>query len=340
MFKRLYKQPIPSFPSFVLKNTLYNGQLFNWIETSRNTHVGVIRDHVVELCEDSNSGDIDFRCISTHSSCDKEVITLLNELFQLNVSLETLYETWIGNLNDDTNINDIQSKVILSTINGIRLVQQEPLECLFSFITSSNNNIGRIDKLLYSLRETFGSKIAIDQEIWTSSFLQDEKMSVRSFYSFPTCEALAETTEEKLRSLGFGYRAKFIHSSAKKIMELGGSTWLNNLRSNPDMEFVQSELEQLPGIGKKVADCIALFSLQKGDAIPVDTHVWHIACRWDPTLLKSKSLTPSIYKRVGDLFRSKLNAISAFAILIPKRNIAPVKIINDLPLLYAFISQS
>jgi N-glycosylase/DNA lyase len=79
------------------------------------------------------------------------------------------------------------------------------------------------------------------------------------------------------------------------------------------MEQVQSELEKLPGIGKKVADCIALFSLRQGEAIPVDTHVWHIACRWDPSLLKSKSLTPSIYKRVGDLFREKLKIEAGWA---------------------------
>jgi N-glycosylase/DNA lyase len=32
----------------------------------------------------------------------------------------------------------------------------------------------------------------------------------------------------------------------------------------------------LPGVGPKVAACIALFSLDQNHAIPVDTHVWKV----------------------------------------------------------------
>ena len=40
---------------------------------------------------------------------------------------------------------------------------------------------------------------------------------------------------------------------------------------------------------EKVADCVALFSLDQSEIIPVDTHVWRIACRdLDPTLLEAK----------------------------------------------------
>lgn len=39
----------------------------------------------------------------------------------------------------------------------------------------------------------------------------------------------------------------------------------------------------------KVADCVALFSLDRKDIIPVDTHVWQIACRdFDQTLSLEK----------------------------------------------------
>ena len=55
----------------------------------------------------------------------------------------------------------------------------------------------------------------------------------------------------------------------------------------------------MPGVGKKVADCVALFSLDQVEAIPVDTHVWDIALRdYDPSLsLKgAKSITPAVYE--------------------------------------------
>ena len=42
---------------------------------------------------------------------------------------------------------------------------------------------------------------------------------------------------------------------------------------------VQEALLGFAGVGRKVADCVALFSLDQADAIPVDTHVWQIALR-------------------------------------------------------------
>lgn len=43
---------------------------------------------------------------------------------------------------------------------------------------------------------------------------------------------------------------------------------------------MQDALVEMHGVGAKVADCVALFSLDQLDAIPVDTHVWQ-ACRHD-----------------------------------------------------------
>jgi hypothetical protein len=68
------------------------------------------------------------------------------------------------------------------------------------------------------------------------------------------------------------------------------------------------------GVGRKVADCVALFSLDKHDVIPVDTHVWTIACRdFDTSLASAKSLTPAVYERVGDLFRSRYGPYAGWA---------------------------
>ena len=72
--------------------------------------------------------------------------------------------------------------------------------------------------------------------------------------------------------------------------------------------YVQSQLMLMPGVGRKVADCVALFSLNQVESIPVDTHVWDIALRdYDPSLsLKgAKSITPIVYEEVGEVFRSR-----------------------------------
>ena len=135
-----------------------------------------------------------------------------------------------------------------------------------------------------------------------------------AFYSFPTVEALADASvEQKLRNLGFGYRAKYIQKTADVIVNrLGGITWIQALRSLP-YEHAHAELQQLAGIGAKVADCICLMALDQPSAIPVDTHVWQIACR-DYGLAKSgKSLTPRLYKKVGDHFRSLFGEYAGWA---------------------------
>lgn len=51
---------------------------------------------------------------------------------------------------------------------------------------------------------------------------------------------------------------------------------------------------QLHGACLQVAACIALFSLDKSEAIPVDTHVWQLATRYYCPHLAEKTLTPRV----------------------------------------------
>jgi len=153
-----------------------------------------------------------------------------------------------------------------------------------------------------------------------------------------------------------GYRAKFIKGTAELVAgKPGGAQWLMGLRAmahapqegqqggdgvkieglKDGLEeeeekgddggatglassrlAVQALLCECPGIGRKVADCVALFALDQTESIPVDTHVWDICCRdYDPTgaLRAAKSLTPTVYERVGDAFRSRFGAKAGWA---------------------------
>jgi N-glycosylase/DNA lyase len=56
------------------------------------------------------------------------------------------------------------------------------------------------------------------------------------YYSFPTLESLhCADCESKLRSLGFGYRAKYIDRCIRQILDHGGRLWLDSLR---DLEYL------------------------------------------------------------------------------------------------------
>jgi N-glycosylase/DNA lyase len=70
----------------------------------------------------------------------------------------------------------------------------------------------------------------------------------------------------------------------------------------------------------------------------VDVHVQHIASRdYDPTVLgQAKSLTPTIYKRVGDLFRDRFeyagwaHSLLFVAELPSFRNVLPVDVVEEM----------
>lgn len=55
----------------------------------------------------------------------------------------------------------------------------------------------------------------------------------------------------------------------------GGERWLLSLRQSAYSQ-ASTELCTLPGVGPKVAACVCLFSLDKHEAVPVDTHVWQV----------------------------------------------------------------
>lgn len=133
------------------------------------------------------------------------------------------------------------------------------------------------------------------------------------YYCFPSIHKLAQPgVEAKLRDLGFGYRAKYIEESAKKILQLGGEEWLISLRTLEYAEAKQN-LIQLSGIGPKVADCILLMSLDQASSIPVDTHVFQIAQRYLPHLKNNKTVTAKVYAEIGDYFRNLYGPYAGWA---------------------------
>ncbi|KAJ3340776.1 8-oxoguanine glycosylase ogg1 [Gonapodya sp. JEL0774] len=101
------------------------------------------------------------------------------------------------------------------------------------------------------------------------------------FHEFPTISQLASALdlEPRLRDLGFGYRAKYVaETCAKLASHKDPESYLLSLRTSSYSDTIAALLE-FPGVGPKVADCVALMSLDKAEAVPVDRHVWQIALR-------------------------------------------------------------
>lgn len=136
---------------------------------------------------------------------------------------------------------------------GIRILNQDTEETLFSFIVSQNNNIPRIKSIIEKLCNALGEEREFFSEI---------------YHAFPTAEIMAEQDIDFFYSIGLGYRAPYIKKLAQDIVS--GTVDINKMSNLPTIQLKKT-LVQLYGVGSKVADCVILFGFHHTDAFPVDT---------------------------------------------------------------------
>lgn len=137
--------------------------------------------------------------------------------------------------------------------SGLRLLNQDPEEMIFSFIISQNNNIPRIKKIINAICTELG---------------EEREFMGEKYFTFPTTAKMAEKDAAFYKSLGAGYRDKFLAETACRITKDG----IEHLKSLPS-EALRKALLTYKGIGGKVADCISLFGFKKTDSFPVDTWI-------------------------------------------------------------------
>ena len=134
---------------------------------------------------------------------------------------------------------------------GIRLLAQDPFEMVISFIISANNNIPRIKGIINRICAAVG-----DKHDWG--------------FAFPSPEQLCSLSESDFKSLGAGYRASYLYSAARML----SGDFINAVAAADTREAMRLLLT-IKGVGKKVADCIMLFGLGRGDTFPVDIWMQH-----------------------------------------------------------------
>ncbi|MBN9692106.1 MAG: DNA-3-methyladenine glycosylase 2 family protein [Verrucomicrobia bacterium] len=139
---------------------------------------------------------------------------------------------------------------------GLRLLRQDPWECLASFILSSTKQIIQIRQCVALLSRDFGSPIPGPDP-------------TQPLHAFPTALQLADVPESALRSCKLGFRAKYLSAAARAIA--GGDLDLDQL-TKLTTAVARERLTQLPGVGPKIANCVLLFAYGRQDAFPVD--VW------------------------------------------------------------------
>jgi N-glycosylase/DNA lyase len=217
--------------------------------------------------------------------------------------------TFFG-LNDDlTKITQYVNKdpYIASAVKqfeGLRLIRQNPWECLISFICATYKNIAAIEQTLFKISQKYGEPLCFDGQM---------------FWLFPSIEKLATAKVQGLEECGLGYRAKYVQATAKQIHD--EQINLENFRQLSYVEAKKRLLEFL-GVGLKVADCVLLFSLEKMEAFPVD--VWvkrillnhyakHLPQNLVERLQSHDSLSNGEYEQLGTFSRNYFGPYAGYA---------------------------
>jgi len=181
--------------------------------------------------------------------------------------------------------------------SGLRILRQDPFQCLISFIVSSNSNIQKIKTNLEKLSKKFGVKTTYENE---------------EFFLFPKAEKLATASINEINGCGVGYRAKFIKEAAKII--LSDKIDFEILKKSNYQE-TKEVIRTIPGVGNKVADCIMLFSLEKLEAFPLDRWMIRILEKYysNKFQIDTKTITEKQYEILHKKIRNHFGPYAGYS---------------------------
>jgi len=211
-----------------LLHTLMTGQSFQWTQTEANEWIGVVAQCVF---------------LAKQTQTHAEVYLLNEEKDALRIAKNYF--------SCDAPDHD-QSQVC----SGVRVLQQDPFECLISFLCCANNKntvVTRIQRFVRTerLREHYGNCLGV--------------FAGQNFYQFPSMEQLSACSKEQLQSLGFTVRSADHIVKVVDQLRHKSNDFLNSLHRSKTQKtsaaIIQC-LQQFHGVGQKVAEHVALYSLQ------------------------------------------------------------------------------
>jgi N-glycosylase/DNA lyase len=268
---------------FNLDLTLGCGQAFRW-ERKGEWWYGIVGEKVFKIRQRGN--ELRFENVNTD---------FVKHYFGLHDDLPKIFSKII---------KDKYIEAAVKRFRGLRILRQDPWECLISYICATYKNIPAIKKTLFNLSRKFGDRIIFNGH---------------NFSTFPTPAKLAKASIKELAECGLGYRARYVSETAKIIDE--DAFELEDLRKI-SYEEARKELCKLPGVGLKVADCVLLFSFEKLEAFPVDVWVKRIILRHYAShfpkgivnkISSKTSLTNSEYEELNSFGRRYFGEYAGYA---------------------------
>jgi N-glycosylase/DNA lyase len=255
--------------NFDIKQVVECGQCFRWEKVSDTNYIGVALNKVIEVLQEEST------------------VTILNS------SKEDFEKIWLDYFDLNRDYSKIKKRLSEDSLlnksieygYGVRVLNQDKFEMLISFIISARNNIPSIMKTIKKLSEGWGEKL---------------EYKGKTYYTFPTPEALKDVTVDQIWGTGASFRSKYIVDTINKInnneLNLEQIAELND-------DDCHTALQEFKGVGAKVADCIMLFSMKKTSAFPVD--VWvkramiHFYGASDESLIKIRRFARERFKDIS-----------------------------------------
>jgi N-glycosylase/DNA lyase len=236
-----------------LAATLDSGQVFRWRSVGNSWH-GVLGNHFLQLTQTEIG-------IHAKTAAPVENWDWLRHFLQTEANFPAILAAFP---------NDEPMRNAVAACHGLRLLRQDPWECLASFILSSTKQIVQIRQIVAHLCERFGEPLGP----WGAghrpgALTADTDASALQRFAFPTPQRIAAATEAELRACKMGFRAPSLLAAARQIAD--GHFDLEKIRVL-DYASARAELMKLRGVGGKIADCVLLFAYGFDTAFPVD--VW------------------------------------------------------------------
>ena len=237
-----------------VKNSINSGQVFLW-EKDGDYWYGINGQDILRI---SSSGKI------------KTFLNIKTDFFRKKDNIEGIIKSIS---------KDKTTKSAVKQYSGLRILEQDPFQCLISFIVSANSNIQKIKSSLEKISKEFGTRVEFQS---------------KEFFLFPKPEILAEASINEIKHCGVGYRAQFIKDAATMVMlKKIDFEYLKKC----EYQVAKEKICSVPGVGNKVADCVLLFSLNKLEAFPLDRWMIRILGKYysDKFQIETKTITEKQY---------------------------------------------
>ena len=230
---------LPACQPFKLGLHWLQGQAFRWKECD-GWFYGFVGGKLIKVRQ--AKGGIEF-----HSKASEESLRAhVSNYFRLDQAITPVHDAM-----RHAGLGDLVDKH-----GGMRILCQDPWECLVSYACSRRNSVGGIKKIVDALATHYGESQTLD--------------GVKR-HSFPSAKNLVKVSQKELEGLGFGLnRAALISLLAKDVAQ--GKLDLDALACS-SYKQAREKLMEYPGIGPKISACVCLFSLDMDEAFPVDRHI-------------------------------------------------------------------